>query len=336
MKNSAIAPEPSPALAAPSRSPGPAPEPARVTDPWSRALARHEAALSRAGSAPRTRRAYRSDLSQLAAWARGRGEDPAQIGYRGLRRYAATLSERGLAASTVARKLAAVSGLFATLAREGIRDDNPAELLSAPRRQRRLPRVLRPDEAAALLDRIPASTPLALRDRALFELAYGCGLRAEELCRLDGESLDFDAESLRVSGKGGRARIVPVGEVALRAVGIYLQRGRPALAAAGCRPAPIGEAREESALLLSRSGRRLSGSDVRRRLGRWTRETGLGAGVSPHTLRHSYATHLLERGADLRAIQELLGHSSLATTQLYTRVESARLRTAYRASHPRA
>jgi len=304
-----------------------------TADAWSEALARHEAALARAGAAPRTRRAYRSDLSQLAEWARGHGEGPAQIGYRSLRRYAAMLSERGLAPSTVARKLAAVSGLFATLAREGIRDENPAELLSAPRRRRGLPRVLRSDEAATLLDRIPASTPLTLRDRALFELAYGCGLRAEELCGLDRESLDFDAETLRVFGKGGRVRLVPVGEVALRAVTIYLERGRPVLAAP-CRRA--GRGPQPDALLLSRSGRRLAGTDVRRRLSRWTWEAGLGPGVSPHTLRHSYATHLLERGADLRAIQELLGHSSLATTQLYTRVESARLRTAYRASHPRA
>jgi len=314
MKNSAIVPEPSSPSSPATAGPDPGPSPT-TADAWSEALARHEAALARAGSAPRTRRAYRSDLSQLAEWARGHGEDPAQIGYRSLRRYAAMLSERGLAPSTVARKLAAVSGLFATLARDGVRDENPAELLSAPRRRRGLPRVLRTDEAATLLDRIPASTPLTLRDRALFELAYGCGLRAEELCGLDRESLDFDAETLRVLGKGGRVRLVPVGEVALRAVTIYLERGRPVLAA---------------------SGRRLAGTDVRRRLSGWTREAGLGPGVSPHTLRHSYATHLLERGADLRAIQELLGHSSLATTQLYTRVESARLRTAYRASHPRA
>jgi len=186
--------------------------------------------------------------------------------------------------------------------------------------------VLRPDELAALLDRIPAGTPLELRDRALLEIAYGCGLRAEELVRLDTTSVAFDGEELRVEGKGGKTRIVPAGEPALHALTRYLERGRPVLAA------DAGEA----ALFLSKSGRRLSTSDVRRRLAVWARAAALQGGVSPHALRHSFATHLLDGGADLRAIQELLGHSSISTTQIYTRVESARLLSAYRRSHPRA
>jgi site-specific recombinase XerD len=186
--------------------------------------------------------------------------------------------------------------------------------------------VLRPDELAALLDRIPATTPLELRDRALFELAYACGLRAEELVRLDVASIGFDAEEVRVEGKGSKTRIVPVGEPALAALARYLDRGRAALAAG----------HDEPALLLSKSGRRLSTSDVRRRLKVWARRAAMQGGISPHALRHSFATHLLDGGADLRAIQELLGHSSLSTTQIYTRVESARLRDAYARSHPRA
>ncbi len=186
--------------------------------------------------------------------------------------------------------------------------------------------MLRPDELAALLDRIPAGTPLELRDRALLEIAYGCGLRAEELVRLDTTSVAFDAEELRVEGKGDKTRIVPAGEPALAAVTRYLERGRPALVS------DPGEA----ALFLSKSGRRLSTSDVRRRLAVWARAAALQGGVSPHALRHSFATHLLDGGADLRAIQELLGHSSISTTQIYTRVESARLLSAYRRSHPRA
>ena len=162
----------------------------------------------------------------------------------------------------------------------------------------------------------------------MFELAYAAGLRAEEIVNLDLTDLDPDGEELRVEGKGGRTRVVPAGEHAWRAVESYLERGRTALAAEG--------AAVEPALFVSKSGRRLSTSDVRRRLRVWTRLVGLQGGVSPHALRHSFATHLLDGGADLRAIQELLGHSSISTTQIYTRVESARLRTAYARAHPRA
>ena len=198
--------------------------------------------------------------------------------------------------------------------------------MPAPKRPARLPRVLKPAELSALLDRIPASTPLDVRDRALFEVAYACGLRAEELVDLELTSVDFDRETVRVEGKGAKTRLVPIGEEALAALGRYLARARPALAGAG----------DESALFLSKSGRRLGTSDVRRRLRVWARRSGLPGSPSPHALRHSFATHLLEGGADLRAIQELLGHASISTTQLYTRVESARLRKAYRRSHPRA
>jgi site-specific recombinase XerD len=245
---------------------------------------------------------------------------------RELRRYAAALGQRGAAASTVARKLASLRSLFRVLRDQGDVEQNPAELLSAPKRPKRLPRVLRPDQVSQLLDRIPATTPLELRDRALFELAYASGLRAEELVNLDVQSVDFDAEEVRVEGKGGKTRVVPAGEHALHSVGRYLERGRQALRAGD----------DERALFLSKSGRRLSTSDVRRRLRVWTRHAALAGGVSPHWLRHSFATHLLDGGADLRAIQEMLGHASLSTTQIYTRVESQRLRSAYARSHPRA
>ena len=188
--------------------------------------------------------------------------------------------------------------------------------------------MLRPDEVAALLDRIPVSTPLELRDRACFELAYACGLRAEELVNLDVGSLDFDAEELRVEGKGSKTRIVPVGEPALRARRALpragaarprVRRGEPALVPLEVRPAavdlrrPPAPARVGAATLPCRA-----------------------AGSHPHALRHSFATHLLDGGADLRAIQEMLGHASISTTQIYTRVESARLKSAYARSHPRA
>jgi len=300
--------------------------PPEPTPAWREAIALFEADLRRRGAAEKTRRAYAIDIGQFALWCGAQGIDPVEVTPRTLRRYAATLSDRRAVAATVARKLAALRALYRALREHGVVAQNPADLISAPKRPRHLPRVLRPDEMAAVLDRIPASTPLELRDRALFEVAYASGLRAEELVTLDTASVDFDGEELRVEGKGSKTRFVPVGEPALRAVARYLERARPALQNGDDTPA----------LFLSKSGRRLSTSDVRRRLRAWTRNAEVQGGVSPHTLRHSFATHLLEGGADLRAIQELLGHASISTTQIYTRVESARLKTAYAKSHPRA
>jgi len=282
--------------------------------------------LQRHGAAERTRRAYGVDIGQLALWGSANGVEPTGVDYPVLRRYAAQLAGRGAGPRTVARKLAAIRSFFRCMVELGEIASNPADLLPAPKQPERLPRTLKADEVAALLNRIPATTPLELRDRAMFELAYSSGLRAEELVNLDLESIEFDAETVRVEGKGGKTRFVPVGEPALRSVARYLERGRPGLAGAEGVPA----------LLLSKSGRRLSTSDVRRRLRVWARHAAHQGAAHPHALRHSFATHLLEGGADLRAIQELLGHSSISTTQVYTRVESARLRAAYNGSHPRA
>ena len=294
---------------------------------WHDALGMFEQDLRRRGAAEKTRRAYRVDLAQFARWASGQELEPASVDHRALRRYAASLSERRAAPATVARKLAALRGFFRALVELGERGDNPAELLSSPKRPQHLPRVMKPADVAKLLDRIPATTPLELRDRALFELAYASGLRAEELVSLDLDAVDFDAERVRVEGKGEKTRLVPTGEHALRAIERYLGRARPALANS-----------EGRALFLSKTGRRLSTSDVRRRLRVWTHRASFpGVGdLHPHALRHSFATHLLEGGADLRAIQELLGHASISTTQVYTRVESSRLRATYLRSHPRA
>jgi site-specific recombinase XerD len=282
--------------------------------------------LQRRGAADRTRRAYGVDVGQLALWCSVSGIEPDAVDYPVLRRYAAQLAGRGAGPRTVARKLAAIRSFYKSMVELGEMRANPADLLPSPKQPQRLPRTLKAEDVAALLNRIPATTPLEMRDSALFELAYGCGLRAEELVDLDLESIDFDAETVRVEGKGGKTRFVPVGEPALRSVTRYLERARPALAAADGQPA----------LLLSKSGRRLSTSDVRRRLRVWARHAAHQGAIHPHALRHSFATHLLEGGADLRAIQELLGHSSISTTQVYTRVESARLRAAYARSHPRA
>lgn len=293
---------------------------------WEEALAAYDRDLRARGAAERTRRAYGVDLGGFAEWALAQGRLPEQIRHREVRRYAASLSSAGAAPATVARKLAAVRGLYGFLLRTDRAGQNPAELVSSPKRSEQLPKVLTTEQVRALLERIPAHTPLELRDRAMLELAYSCGLRCEEIVNLDAGSFDFESEQLRVLGKGSKERLLPVGEPAQRALRRYLERGRGALATD----------RREPALFLSKTGRRLSNSDVTRRLALWTREAALGGGVSPHSLRHSFATHLLEGGADLRTIQELLGHASISTTQVYTRVDAARLRDTYSASHPRA
>jgi site-specific recombinase XerD len=274
--------------------------------------------------AERTRHAYGVDLGQFVEWAAER--KPSDIRHRDVRRYAAGLSSEGLAPASMARKLAAIRGLFDFLVRTERVGQNPADLVSSPKKEDKLPRLLSTEQVRAVLERIPASTPLELRDRAMLELAYSCGLRCEEIVNLDIGAFDFETEQLRVLGKGSKERLLPVGEPAQRALRRYTDRGRGAL---------VGD-RSERALFLSKTGRRLSNSDVTRRLSLWVREAALGAGVSPHSLRHSFATHLLEGGADLRTIQELLGHASISTTQVYTRVDAARLREAYAATHPRA
>src|SRR5438270_2497628 len=300
---------------------------------WARELATFDAALRARAMAEKTRRAYGVDLQQLADWAARHGVDAASVDARTLRRFAGVLSERRLSRSTIARKLASIRSFYRDLVGRGELEANPADVVATPKRDSYLPRVLRAAAVAALLDSLPTADPLELRDRAMFELAYAAGLRAEEIVNLDVSDVDPDGEELRVSGKGGRTRIVPAGEPAWRAIEAYLERARPRLAAAdGGGPG----VRVEAALFLSRRGRRLSTSDVRRRLAVRVRRMAAGAGVSPHTLRHSFATHLLEGGADLRAIQELLGHASISTTQTYTRVESARLRREYSRAHPRA
>lgn len=296
---------------------------------WGDALRLFDADLRRRGAAEKTRKAYASDLTQLATWAQGQALRPAEMDVRALRRYVAGLGSRAAtrpAATTVSRKLAAIRAFFRVMREHGLIGQNPADLIPSPKKPGKLPKALKPADVAALLDRIPTSTPLEQRDRALFEVAYGCGLRAEELVNLDVGSVSFEEEELRVEGKGAKTRFVPIGESALAAIARYLERARPALA----------NGDNQTSLFLSKSGRRLSTSDVRRRLRTWERQAAIQGGISPHALRHSFATHLLEGGADLRAIQELLGHSSVSTTQIYTRVDSARLKHAYARSHPRA
>jgi site-specific recombinase XerD len=311
---------------------------ARTDAAWREAIDLLMEDLARRDAAERTRRAYAIDLEQFAGWAGARDLAPRELSAKAVRRYIAHLSELGAAPSTSARKLAAVRALFKSQRERGVLAENPADLVSTPRRGSHLPRVLSAREAAGLLDAIPAGTPLERRDRAMFELAYACGLRAEELVSLRTIDVDWDGEQLRVEGKGRKTRFVPVGEPAMKALRAYLDHARPELTTEP-RTARTGQAAET--LFLSKSGRALGTSDVRRRLRIWTARAGAvaeraGGAVSPHALRHSFATHLLDGGADLRSIQELLGHASVSSTQIYTRVESARLKSAYARSHPRA
>ena len=293
---------------------------------WEQCLSDFDRDLNTKGAAERTRRAYGVDLGQFSEWATGRGLGPADVGHRDVRRYASGLSAQGAAPATVARKLASLRSLFDFCVRSERLPQNPANLVAGPKRGSALPKVLTREQMEALLGRIPARTELEMRDRAMLELAYACGLRCEEIVNLDVGSIDFDSEQLRVRGKGDKERVLPIGELAQRSLERWLQRGRPSL---------VGHV-AEPALFVSKSGKRLSNSDVTRRLSLWVKNAALAVGASPHALRHSFATHLLEGGADLRSIQELLGHSSISTTQIYTRVDPSRLRRQYATAHPRA
>jgi site-specific recombinase XerD len=293
---------------------------------WDTALSGYDRDLRTRGAAERTRRAYAVDLAAFVDWAGAQRLTPGDLRHREVRHYAASLSGGGKASTTVARHLAAIRGLYDFLVRTEQVGGNPAELVSSPKRPQKLPNVMSGEQMRLLLEGIPARTPLELRDRAMFELAYSCGLRCEEIVNLDTDSFDWEEDQLRVLGKGSKTRLLPVGGPARKALDRYLQRGRR----------PLADDPREKALFLSKSGRRLSNSDVTRRLRIWVANVSSIGGVSPHSLRHSFATHLLEGGADLRTIQELLGHSSISTTQVYTRVDAARLRDTYSNSHPRA
>jgi site-specific recombinase XerD len=276
------------------------------------------------GASRATLRAYAADLRQLGRWLSAAGIAPEDADTRTLRRYAAHLGTLRYAPATAARKLSAVRGLYAWMHDRGAIERSPATLVPGPKRTRSLPATLSSVEVERLLDAPAGTSPRDLRDRALLELLYGCGLRAAEACDLDVADVRLDAEHVRVTGKGGKQRVVPLGGAAAAALDRYLARGRPRMAAG-----PSGR------VFVSVRGRPLHPSDVRRSLLRALRRAGV-AERSPHALRHTFATHLLEGGADLRSIQDLLGHASVGTTQVYTHVSVRHLRQAHASAHPRA
>ena len=293
---------------------------------WPEAIDLHRRDLIASGAAGRTATAYGRDLGQFGEWCDEGGFAPGQVGHREVRLFAASLTRDGRSPATVARKLASVRSLYAFLLRTGRVAQNPADLVSAPKAGRKLPRVLTLAQIEEVLGAVPAGTPLEIRDQAMLELAYSSGLRSAELVDIDLDSVERAGGRVRVVGKGSGHRMVPVGGPAVGAIARGLDEARSNLL----------QDPDEQALFLSRSGRRLSTSDVARRLAIRVRKAASAGGISPHTLRHSFATHLLEGGADLRSIQELLGHSSISTTQIYTHLDAARLRDVYADSHPRA
>jgi integrase/recombinase XerC len=276
-------------------------------------------------ASPHTVRAYSADLRDFTVYLEGLGgpkPDPKAIDHLTLRAYLAQLHDCGLSKTSASRRLAALRSFFRFLCREGVLTTSPARPLLSPRVERRIPSRLEEADAARLVE-VPGEKPLALRDRAIFELLYATGLRCSELVGLDISDLDQANRMVRVLGKGSKERVVPYGQAARDAVARYLS-------------ARLAHTAGSESLFVNSRGGRLTDRSVRRLVARRVRQVALEQRVSPHTLRHAFATHLLERGADLRAIQELLGHARLSTTQRYTHLNVRQILESYRKAHPKA
>lgn len=278
------------------------------------------------GASANTVRAYAADLGSYLSWAERAGTDPIRLNHRRLRGYLAELDRARYSRRTIARRLAAVRSFFGYLAEQGIVDSDPSSVLTTPKIPARLPHLVPSDVLAAMLDAPDPSTPVGIRDRAVLELLYAAGLRVSELAGVTLGKLDLPNGQLTVMGKGSKERIVPIHRAAQDRLRTWLVAGRPAFA----------NARSGDALFLSSRGNTLSSDAVRRLFRKYLATAGESAGLSPHAMRHTFATHLLEGGADLRTVQELLGHVALSTTQIYTHVSVKRLKDVHRGAHPRA
>lgn len=276
---------------------------------------------------PNTVRAYREDLAAYAAWARREGVRPLAATHREVRGYLAELAGAGYAPRTVSRRLSALRGLLRWLVREGLCESAALAAVASPRLPRTLPKTMSADDVRALLATCDGDDPVDLRDRAFLELLYATGARVGEAAGLRLGDVDLAQGQACLFGKGSKERVVPLYPAAVERVRRYLERGRPALVRAG---------RPTDALLLSRRGNPMSTDALRTRFSRRVTQAGLDPSLTPHALRHTFATELLGGGADLRSVQELLGHESLATTQVYTHLSVERLRRAAREAHPRA
>lgn len=293
---------------------------------------------------PRTLTSYRGDLRQFAGFLSGnslsapagrgrprRGNTPDAIDYLTIREFLAHLQERGIGRRTAARKLATLRSFFRFLCREGYSASDPTVGLRTPRLEKRLPRFLDLGQVTKLMEAPPVEKVLGLRDRAILETLYSTGMRVSELVSLNVFRIDFIGGALKVMGKGRKERLIPIGEKALEALSRYLTQ-RPELFRKGKK----GIIKDEKALFLNSWGGRLTTRSVVQIVKKYVKEVSSELNISPHTLRHTFATHLLNAGADLRAVQELLGHVNLSTTQIYTQVTTQRLKTVYDKAHPRA
>ena len=274
-----------------------------------------------------TVKSYREDLTQAASFFKEtyQAEDPRKLNSRHLRAFTVWLHEKGYAKTTIARRIAAVRSWFRYLCRQGTMEANPAEGLRGPRQDKKLPHFLGEKALTKLLAAPTTEGPLGQRDRAILETLYSAGLRVSELTGLNLADLDLDAGLATVRGKGKKERLVIFGPDALKAMQSWL----------ACRNSVLGD-KATDAVFLNKNGTRLTSRSVGRLMEKYLAQTGLDPKTSPHTLRHSFATHLLDRGADIRSVQELLGHRSLATTQIYTHVTTGRLKESYQKAHPRA
>ena len=278
---------------------------------------------------PNTVTAYRNDLESLVGFlcndylTMARDQlDLRRVDHLAVRAYLAHLARRKLSRSSIARHLSAMRSFFRYLMREAVVDANPARTVATPKREKHLPSVMQPSDVALLIEQPDTSTPLGLRDRAFLELLYASGLRIAELVGIDIDDVELRARLVKVRGKGAKERIVPFGSKAEEAIRAWL----------AARDAPA----EEESLFVNYRGERITARSVRRLFDGYVRDAALRAGISPHSMRHSFATHLLNAGADLRTIQELLGHASLSTTQKYTHLNDWELMKVYRKAHPRA
>jgi integrase/recombinase XerC len=280
-------------------------------------------------ASPYTVRNYRDDLLDFLYFLKKQKIDPlneTKLDRHVLRDYLSELVSRGIVKTSIARKLSAIRSFYRYLLREKIITKNPIEQVSSPKLDKRLPSFLTLEEVERLLNAPDLSTPLGQRDRALLELLYASGLRVSELTGLTLEQIDLESNKIRVLGKGSKERMVLMGQPAAAALKSYLSQGRPEL---------LGQKRSQ-ALFLSRSGRRLPARGVQRMLENYAKKAGIGKRVHPHMLRHTFATHMLDGGADLRVVQELLGHARLTSTQIYTHVTKGQARKVYLAAHPLA
>jgi integrase/recombinase XerD len=275
---------------------------------------------------PNTVRAYSGDLARFLEWADRSGEDPLRLPPTSMRRYLAEMDRARYSRRTIARRLSAVRSFYAYLRLTGVASVDPAAIVATPKLPSRLPKTVPVDLLEALLDAPDPETPSGARDRAVLELLYATGARVGEVAGLSLGDVDLASGQVRVTGKGDKQRVLPIHQEAVRRMRAYIEVARPALKPrAG-----------ESAVFLNRSGSRLTDGGIRRLMKRHMDDIGGAAGLTPHTLRHTFATHLLEAGADLRSVQELLGHIALSTTQIYTHLGMRRLRAVHRDSHPRA